>query len=243
MIRRHVSAALLVRDGFTGRVLASGAQVRCRLDNQPCKPVWKEGGYLVLTDLERGEHVLLLDRRGYQPERYAFRAEVGETVEDTLFLKPGAGYPFPPGTAALTVTVREGTRPAVQPVWSGMSAPAPLKLAQDDAEGTQLRLFCGNPGLLPVPGNYLVTGKQGRELTHLRSLQGEKGELDRPLSGRYGRGTELVPVQCFQPDAEGRFRVLFPAAGKVWLHCGGCTGSLDLSAGEQTFTWNCKEES
>ena len=243
MIRRHVSAALLVRDGFTVRALGSGAQVRCLLDGQPCRPVWKEGGYLILTDLPAGEHLLLLERRGYQRERYQFRAEDGVTAEDSLFLKPGPGYPFPPGTAALELTVLEGAAPAAQPVWLGMSGPSPLKLAQDGAAGTRLRLFCGNPGLLPVPGSFLLTGPEGGELVHLRSLQGETGELDAPPAGSYGRGAELVPVQPFQPDAGGRLRAVFPAGGTLWLACAGHTLRLELEAGERTFTWNCKEES
>lgn len=63
MIRRRLSAVFLVRDGFTGRALQSGAEVRCRLDGAPCAPLWKAGGYLALCDLPEGEHTLTIERR------------------------------------------------------------------------------------------------------------------------------------------------------------------------------------
>ena len=99
MIRRRVSAALLLRDGFSGGTFASGAQVTCTLDGGPIRPLWKEGSYLVLTDLESGEHTLTIRRPGYQPETCVFRAEEDRVHEDAVFLKPGPGYRFPAGTA------------------------------------------------------------------------------------------------------------------------------------------------
>ncbi len=242
MIRRRVSAVFLLRDGFSGRPLASGAQVRCTLDGTPVCPVWKEGGYLVFTDLEQGEHVLTIQRPLYQMEKKTFPVQAGEMWEDTADLKPGAGYPFPPQAAGMKLTVTNGGEPSLWPVWLGMAPPAALKLAQDGGEGTAVRLFCRNAALLPVPGCFLIPSKAGSELVHLRTLRGEKGELQSPLESRHPRGAELIPVQRYVPDKAGMVSVWFPRAGKVWLYCQGAVCSLELKAGIQALTWNWKEE-
>ena len=72
MIRRTVSAALLLRDGFTGAALKNGAATVCLLDGKPLqRPIWKRDGYLVLTDLTPGEHSLSIRRSGYRDETVA----------------------------------------------------------------------------------------------------------------------------------------------------------------------------
>ena len=66
MIRRKVDAVLLLRDGFTGRVVAR--DVLCRVDGQPLRrPLWKQDGYLVLHDLAPGPHRVTLTRPGFCP--------------------------------------------------------------------------------------------------------------------------------------------------------------------------------
>lgn len=241
MIRRCVSAVFLLRDGFSGRPLASGAQVRCTLDGVPVRPLWKDGGYLVFTDLPPGEHTLTVQRPFYRLEQRSFPVRPGEMWEDTVHLKPGTGYPFPAESAALELTVTEGRNPSAWPVWLGMSGPAALKLAQDDGEGTAIRLFCRNAALLPVPGYFLIPEKSGGELIHLRSLLGESGELETPLEHRHPRGSELIPMQRYDPDGAGRLSARFPQAGTLWLCCQGAVRSLELVPGLQTWNWNWKE--
>ena len=242
MIRRQVSAVFFLRDGFTGRPLASGAQVRCTLDGAPARPLWKDGGYLVFTDLPTGEHSLTVRQPFYQPEQRVFTLRAGETIEDTMYLKPGAGYPFPADSAALEVAVTEGGRPSARPVWLGMSGPAALKLAQDDGGGTEIRLFCRNAAVLPVPGVFLIPGKTGGELVRLLSLRGERGELEAPLEQKHLRGAELIPVQRYDPDREGILRARFPRTGTVWLYCQGAVRSLEIAPGAQRCNWNWKEK-
>ena len=55
MIRHGMSAAYLLRDGFTGAVLAGGSATRCFLDGRPLRrPLWKREGYLVLCESAAG---------------------------------------------------------------------------------------------------------------------------------------------------------------------------------------------
>ena len=53
MIRVRLSAALAVRDGFTGKPMAQNA-VGCILDGQVCHPGYRPGGYLIFTNLAPG---------------------------------------------------------------------------------------------------------------------------------------------------------------------------------------------
>ena len=99
MIHVRVSAVCRLRDGFTGRPIPLGA-ASCSLDGRRLRPVEKPGGYLILTDLPPGRHLLVLRAAGYQEERTEL--ETGERILETdVTLKPGAGYPLPPGAARL----------------------------------------------------------------------------------------------------------------------------------------------
>ena len=77
MIDIHVSLALNLLDGFSGRPLKP-AQVRLFLDEEPCRPVYKEGGWFVLVNLAAyltgslaasGEPVHLMLEKGLQADQ------------------------------------------------------------------------------------------------------------------------------------------------------------------------------
>ena len=109
MIRHGMSAAYLLRDGFSGAVLTDGSATRCLLDGRPLRrPLWKREGYLVLTDLEEGEHLLQISRRGYRDEFVTIPVGEARPVEDTITLKPGAGYRFPRETVRVSLTLKKG---------------------------------------------------------------------------------------------------------------------------------------
>ena len=86
MITIHASAVCRVRDGFTGRGMES-AGLLCTLDGISCRPVWKPGGYLVLTNLPHGPHRLRLRGRGYQEEWVELDVD-GGTRELDITMKP-----------------------------------------------------------------------------------------------------------------------------------------------------------
>ena len=112
MIRRKASAVLTLRDGFTG-VTFTGTAASVELDGRPVrKPVWKKEGYLVLTDIPSGEHTLVLRRSGYREERVTLNLNGVTLLEDTVSLKPGPGYRFPPETVRVTLVLRQGGKAA-----------------------------------------------------------------------------------------------------------------------------------
>lgn len=245
MIRRRVSVALLVRDGFTGLPLTSGAEMLCDLDQQMVRPVFKEGGYLVLTDLPNGVHTLTLRRRGFLPEVLTLTIRDGEFLEETVSLRPGPDYPFRTEPVRLRVSLESGSSPLrEEDLWIGVTGPAQLKLAQnkDEPRGTRVRLFCkGNPSGLPVPGWFLLADKTGAELVHLRVLNGEAGELDVPMAHVHSRGIELIPMWRYRSDEKGEVHVLFRQEGTASLFCREQWKTISLQQGVQDLTWKLEE--
>ena len=246
MIYRHASAALLLRDGFTGRPLSSGAQVFARLDGAPVRPVWKAGGYLVLTDLAPGPHVLHLRHRCFQEEQLAFEAVQARTWETEVDLLPGPEYPFRVRPARLELTVFQAGVPlAGEQVWIGRYDPAQLKLAQDggQASGTDLRLYCkGDPQTLPIPGWFMAPDRNGPELLHLLFFRGETGTLEAPMSHPHPRGLQFLPARPYRTDGAGGLAALFPEEGELCLYCRGRLRQARASQEGGTLEWHLEEE-
>lgn len=242
MIRRTVSAAFLMRDGFTGRTLTGFSGTRCLLDGRPLKrPVWKREGYLVLTDIEPGEHELLVMRSGYTDELVKMDIRDDATLEDTISLKPGAGYRFPPETVRVSISLHRGKNAASEEkIWLGVRPRSRLILAQEQAEAgeVRVRLFCeGNAALLPVPGHFLFADKTAPELVYLRHLRDEEGEFPTPLQSAHPRGTELIPVQSYASDGDGNVRVLLKEPGTLTGFFDGRVFYAELNVGQQTLDW------
>ena len=246
MIRRTVSAAFLLRDGFTGRTLTGFSGTRCLLDGRPLhRPVWKREGYLVLTDLTPGEHELVVMRSGYRDEHVKLHVKEDGALEDTVSLKPGDGYRFPPETVRVSLSLRRGEDAASgDSVWLGLKPRTRLILAQERTEAgeTRARLFCeGNAALLPIPGHFLFADQSAPELVYLRHFRDEEGEFSAPPASVHARGTELIPVQPYEADADGNVRVLLKEPGTLIGFFDGEVFSAQLNVGRQTLTWASKE--
>ena len=242
MIRRMVSAAFLMRDGFTGRTLTGFSGTRCLLDGRPLvRPIWKREGYLVLTDLEPGEHELIVMRTGYLDEHVKLDVREDVALEDTISLKPGAGYRFPSETVRVSLSLHRG-KDAVsdEKVWLGLQPHSRLVLAQERAEAGEIaaRLFCdGTAGLLPIPGHFLLMDKTAPEIVYLRHLRDEEGEFSTPLCSEHPRGTELIPVQPYGSDGDGNVCVLLKEPGTLIGFFDGRVFTAQLNAGRQTLIW------
>ena len=246
MIRHAMSAAYLLRDGFTGKVLTDGSSTRCLLDGRPLlRPLWKREGYLILSDLEEGEHTLRISRRGYRDELVTIPAAESRPVEDTITLKPGAGYRFPQETVRVTLTLRRGKDPAAgERLWLGLTQRSRLKLAQEKTEigDGEARLFCdGNAAQLPIPGHFLLAEGKVPELVYLRSLRGETGAFVPPLALGHSRGAELIPMQSYDMDEAGTVSVLLREPGKLTGFWNGKVFEAQLHAGTQELEWKAED--
>lgn len=236
MIRRHVSAALLVRDAFTGFALPSGSGTLCTVDGQRCTPVWKDGGYLVLTDLPAGEHTVTLRRHGYLEETLTVPVSDGRAWEGWTGLRPGPGYVFPAGTAWVALQLLEKKKPlADAEVWLAPDGGGRLKLAQDQAKAgdRELKLFySGAESRLPVPGDFLIADRKNPETAALEFLQDGRAELARPLEFSHTRGKELMFAQRYRTDGDGALRCVLRQSGRLWVLWAGRLSELDIQPGE-----------
>lgn len=242
MIVRRASAALLLRDGYTARPLASGAAVFTWLDGRPLRPLWKAGGYLVLTDLPPGTHLLRLRHRCFQEEILELETREDRCQETEIDLLPGPGYPFRGEPLRLTLTVSSGASPlAGEPVWAGWQGAVQLKFTREGKD--EARLFCkGDPGRLPIPGWFLADDPKNPELVHLRALRGETGILENPLSAAHKRGTLLLPARRYTTGRDGTVHALFREGGAVGLLCRGAYKKVELRPEKQAVTWKLEGE-
>lgn len=242
MIRRLVSAALLLRDGYTGMTFPSGADIFCTLDGQPVSPVWKKEGYLVFTDLSHGPHTLLINKHGFQQETVTL--ETGEKiVEDTILLRPDENYPFRDEPVRLQLSLVSKT--PIQTVWIGQKGGPLLKLAQDKTEKAErtVRLFCkGNADALPLPGWFLIADEKKAELVHVESFDGENGQLTEPMTVPHARGKELIAMNHYYIDESGCIELLFRQAGTASLFCQGAWKQITLQSGTQSVVWDLGKE-
>ena len=246
MIRHTASAVFLLRDGFSGAALTDGSSTRCLLDGRPLRrPQWKREGYLVLTDLEPGEHTLMISRRGYRDEQVSILVGEGRPMEDTISLKPGAGYRFPQETVRISLKLLGGKEPAAgKQIWLGVPLRSRLRLAQEKAEAGdgEAHLFCeGNAAQLPIPGHFLLADKKAPELVYLRSLRAETGEFAPPLTLSHSRGTELIPMQPYGTDEAGRVQALLREPGTLMGFADGKVFEAQLHTGEQELEWKLED--
>lgn len=240
MIRRTVSAAFLLRDGFTRHPLSSAAAVIRPADGGRCPVVRKEGGWLVLTDLPAGRNELILRCAGFRDELLCPETGEGSVWEQAVDLTPDRSYPYPSGAAFLSLTLTRGADAAADTeLWAGMTGLTRLTVTQAKAGQERLQLFCRGPReRLPLPGSFLLPGGKKPELLFLRKLD-SSGEalVEAPPEAAHRRGEELIPVRRFCTDAGGGVRLGFPAEGTLWLFSEGMVREAALKSGLQELTW------
>lgn len=241
MIHRQVSAVFQLRDGFTGRMLPNAGGLLARLDGAPCRPLWKQGGYWVLTDLAPGPHRLELVLAGYRPEPVEWSWDGAAPWQGCVVLKPGQGYPFRGDVTRLVLQLSGKNGPlAHEAVWLCTLSAAQPKLAQDEAQpgDTQLRLYYKGPAAaLPVPGAFLLQDGGHTERIELLRLEGEQGILAAPLEQKHSRGRELLPAQPYTADRQGVVEALLCQPCQLTVQCRGQVKTFDLAPGENQGQW------
>lgn len=212
MIRVRLSAALAVRDGFTGKPMAQNA-VGCILDGQVCHPGYRPGGYLIFTNLAPGPHTVVLRGGRYRDEKILL--EIPETghVERNVTLKPAPNYPLYCQMTQLSATLTERGKPvADRTLWvAAKAAMADLKLAQDTAEAgcREAKLYFRGGPEGRFPGNYLIVDGKNSEVVAISGAEGGHATLDTPLQFSHKRGTAFYPAQEYHTDDKGQILAFF----------------------------------
>lgn len=198
--------------------------------------MWKDGGYLVLTDLAPGEHTVTLRRRGYLEQTITVPVAGGQAWEGWTGLRPGPGYAFPAQTAWVELTL-DGGKAGGAALWLAPDGGGRLKLAQDKVQAgdREARVFCSG-GRLPVPGDFLIADRKKPETTAVECIQDGRALLARPLAHSHSRGTELMFAQQYRTDGDGRVRCVLRESGKLWVLWEGGLSGVEVQPGENRLS-------
>lgn len=249
-LRRHVTAAVLVIDDFTGRPITA-PDLTVTAAQVLRKPVRKGDGYFLFLDCE--EPVLDMTARAWAYHTAETRVEVGQLSPlhpvVKLRLTPNRNYSIPSQTTCLEGRGAPGTEVRVL----CENDPRPLRLLYDYApsgvlDGRFIQLY--DPSGSDWEGRLFALRRKGEgelEYFQVRStVDGEEGGclLAAPLSrGCKKAGATVFPVSAARADEKGAFfiplrtmavkaytcRVLSRAPGGDWEE-----RSLELEPGRVT---------
>ena len=219
MINIRVNAAYCLFDGFAGRPLQNG-EVTLTLDGVPYRPVYKNGGWFVITDQPEGAHTVELSAAKYQPERFEESFSAKGHIERSIIMKPSAKYPF--GGAKVSALRLETDAE----LWcAAEDARLSLKLAQSQAKAgdVKLTLYYADAvySRLLLSGDFMLVDGDKSEICSFESLESGAGTLASGLKNAHSRGVMLYQAARFtagQGDMTARF-------------CGDCKKAFTL---EQT---------
>lgn len=232
MIRMHVAAVILVRDGFTGLpVEASG--LRCFLDGRPFRCEGKPGGFLLLVNIPDGVHRVELAAAGFQNEVMELEMRSDLVCMEHVSLKPSDRYFFRQEPVRLLLTATDGKSPlARKELWLTTPSPPEFKITQPEARKGEIELrvfFKGPSSRLPAPGYFLVDGENGTELVTVTEVTEDTATLLSPLERSHKRAAALLPAQRYVTDGDGKLTAVFRAPGAVCVYFEGKVRRLELT--------------
>lgn len=212
MIRVRLSAALAVRDGYTGKPIGRNT-VRCFVDGQPFHPEYRDGGYLLLLNLAPGAHAVVLQGTRYREEQVPLTVPETGHIERNITLKPAPNYPFYHEMTQLSISLQEKGLPVKgRTLWvAAQAAMSDLKLAQDavEAGSYEAKLFFRGGAEGRFPGNYLlVDGKKSEVVAILGAKEGQ-ASFAAPLKYAHKRGVAFYPAQEYQTNQDGEILAFF----------------------------------
>ncbi len=218
MIKR-VSCVFRLLDSLK-RMPLTATQAEFILDGEPCKPVYKAGGYFVLIDLPEGAHRIGIRSALFQPDEFSVTVSYAQAFDErrdvvTVMMNPSPLHPM-----ARTGTAVRGCFGGDAPkVFYILGHTNGFKIAEDHAVagGQQIKLFAlGAAVTLPVI--CLVNDKDPKkaefvEITSVASVSGDVYGLAAPLRFAHKRSTELIPMIRYRSGEDGTFFVKPPSVG------------------------------
>ena len=213
VLRTWVSLVVQLYDDYTGRRITSPEVCVTAEDGR--KPVRKQEGFLVFTNLEGPAVRLSAESALYQPQRlWVKAASPGQKAPCIkLRLKPGRCYPFPAGAAFAAGRMQPGDRVLLIPKDTGVC----FRLLYDADKGQDaLHIFHGRKQELE--GKKMAVWEKGRILQIITlaaaSPEGEEAfMLQEPLQEDCKKASvRLYPVAEAEADEGGE---IFLAVGNL----------------------------
>jgi hypothetical protein len=217
MIEIHLSAVLLVRDGFTGKPLEKSS-VRVYMDDA-ILPQYRSGGYFVFTNLPSGTREVRLEGPYFQAETIVIDVPKTGYDERIISLKPNERYPFGASVTRLKLRTLKKQKPAAnEPIIIAARSAFDPKIAQDDlkkGDASSKLYIRGDPAGLRLPAQFLIVDNKLSEVIVLAEILDSAGTFQAPLLAGHKRGKPLYPCAEYRLDENGALDACFRESSEI----------------------------
>ncbi|MBO9606504.1 MAG: hypothetical protein J7639_11155 [Paenibacillaceae bacterium] len=215
-LRNRLSLAVRVLDAHTSEApRQTGAIVA--LEGIAAKPVRKDDGWYLFTDLTEGAYRLNVTIPDYFPEQLDIRVNDAHSIV-YVPLKAKPSFPFRENDTLIRVMFRDGEERPVAglaltaTVTTESCAKARLMPEQTEAGARELTVGQLAGAMLPGEG-YLIqsrTGEGAAERCEIAEAEGRTVKLKTPLVRPHARGSLLLPVLRTFSSERGEAVIAFP---------------------------------
>jgi hypothetical protein len=187
----------------------TAAQAEFSLNGEPCKPVYKTGGYFVLIDLPEGTYRIGVRSALFQPDEFAVAVSYEKPFDErrdvvTVMMNPSPLHPM----AGTGLAVRGCLGSDAPRVFYILGRAGGFKIAEDHAVagGQQIKLFALSKSVT-LPLVCLVNDKDPRkaEFVEVNAVSDDRYGLAAPLRFDHKRSTELIPMIRYRCGEDGSF--------------------------------------
>lgn len=217
-VRTQFSWAVCLIDSCTGS--PPKGTVSVRLEGVKNKPIVKEGGWYVFTELSAGAYTVVVESPWYLQSKhaYVFEGKSSESSILTLVILPSPAYPFDENATLVRFLLKDS---------QGHTAPFHIITASVDDEtclkariagaavnkGDSQLSLAGLTGRICVGEQlYLQEDQEGQsELCRISSVSsdGRSWLLEEPLRFDHERGTKVFPFVQTYSDSRGEAVLFF----------------------------------
>lgn len=218
-ISTKVSLVVSPIDDYTAE-RRSGGNINVFLNELPQRPVRKNDGYYIFTNLTEGTYTLCLRSDIYLDENITVSLSCLNQQNPIVYptLKPSPNYFFTEGSTLVRASVRdtEGNAMSFVIVKAVVLSHdcARARLAQDGAKKGSRQIYVFNmAGKISVGDKYLIKGKEdiGSEVCQIAGTSDETHcfNLNDDLQFDHCRGELLLPVIHTRTDDRGEVVIYF----------------------------------
>ena len=216
----RLSTVIQLFDGYRRRPIRAN-EVSFLVDRSPVRPIYKQNGHFVFTNLPPGPARIDVLSALFLPETLELdvSSEPGQYAIFYRVLNPGRAYPY---GIAPTVLRGKFAKDGISAAHERILLYVPesrelLKVAQDDldAGSKHIKLFSSRQTWrLPLPGKFLIVDKDEKKKEICLITGAHNGEnvypLDEAIKFSHARATPLIELMEFHTAADGSFFMAIP---------------------------------
>ncbi len=215
-MRRVVSFAIKVIDRLTRNILDNN-QLVFQINGNNVKPIYKNDGYFVFTDLPNGNYFVKVTGHEFQQEILEIKCNKDNPPKVIVLpLNPSEYYINKEGKTSVKGNLLDKKRNPLQNIDYYVipdEDTAILKLIDTEVkEGSEkLKIYCPLPkNKTPVPGKFIIRDVENDsyEVISILRVENDNFFLEKPLEKGYGRKSTIVEIINGKTDSDGFFYIL-----------------------------------